>query len=223
MSYDIPYEDRELMDQIFLKFAPDGKELKGMTGLMQRCSSRNFDVVEKYKKYKEIYIYLNTLRNDCGLLPAKNSFDQHVEHMYLDDVYYADQYNRMEFGRGKLAELTFYAKQSQNRILITESIMEYKYRLECFIQKNDFDALAFVPASITRQYQLLTMIDKALSDILLSRISIVKSYRSRVRIPQKSLKTREQRILNAQNTIFIHDEQISQYKRVLLIDDFVGS
>jgi len=49
----------------------------------------------------------------------------------------------------------------------------------------------------------------------------VKYYPNGIAIPQKSLKTREQRIQNAKNTIFINDKKIHKYKKVFLIDDFV--
>ena len=51
----------------------------------------------------------------------------------------------------------------------------------------------------------------------------MKYYENDIHIPQKSLKTRKERIENARNTIFIHDTHISEYRKVLLIDDFVGS
>jgi len=52
---------------------------------------------------------------------------------------------------------------------------------------------------------------------------VIKYYEDNIAIPQKSLKTRAQRIENARNTIFIDDKNIQNYKKVLLIDDFVGS
>jgi hypothetical protein len=61
----------------------------------------------------------------------------------------------MDFGRGKLAELTFYAKQSQNKKLIAESIAEISPKLECNIHFEKYDAIAITPWSIKRQNQLL--------------------------------------------------------------------
>ena len=96
--------------------------------------------------------------------------------MNLDQVIYADQYKRMDFGRGKLAELTFYAKQSQSRKLLKRCIDMFIDRVKCYIQTDDFDALAFVPRSITRERQLLKLIDAALFEVELPRISIKKDY-----------------------------------------------
>jgi biotin operon repressor len=217
------YTTITLLDQYFLKFDADGTELKGYQGFVTWCQQRKLNIQDKADSYIKIIKHIDQIRNDCGLLDATQAFSKHVDHMNLDLVYYADQYKWMDFGRGKLAELTFYAKQSQNRKLITQSIELYKNKLEYLIRQENFDAIAFVPASITRQYQLLTMIDYALQDNDLPRIKIEKFYRSAVKIPQKSLKMREQRIKNAQQTIYVRDPQIKNYHKVLLIDDFVGS
>jgi len=219
----IDYATIHKLNQSFLKFDADGKELKGYQGFITWCQQRKLDVSGKAESYITIESHLQTIRNQCGLLDATQAFTQHVEHMNLDTVYYADQYKWMDFGRGKLAELTFYAKQSQSRSLIAQSIGLYKEKLICLIRKESIDAIAFVPASITRQYQLLTLMDFALHDIDLPRISIEKFYPGVVKIPQKSLKLRAQRIKNAQNTIFVRDNTAKNYHKVLLIDDFVGS
>jgi adenine/guanine phosphoribosyltransferase-like PRPP-binding protein len=52
-------------------------------------------------------------------------------------------------------------------------------------------------------------------------VNIIKYYPNDIAIPQKSLKTREQRIENAKTTIFINDKNIKNYKKIFLIDDFV--
>jgi len=61
----------------------------------------------------------------------------------------------MDFGRGKLAEMTFYAKTSQNKKLIAESLEEILPKLECLITRGSFDAIAVTPWSIERKNQLL--------------------------------------------------------------------
>jgi predicted amidophosphoribosyltransferase len=117
--------------------------------------------------------------------------------------------------------MTFFAKQSQNKDLIMESINEINLKLKCLISKEKFDAIAIIPWSIDRKKQLLQFLKQELKIINLPFINIIKYYPNNITIPQKSLKIREQRIQNARNTIFIDDENISKYKKVLLIDDFV--
>jgi orotate phosphoribosyltransferase-like protein len=129
----------------------------------------------------------------------------------------------MEFGRGKIAEIAFYAKQSQNKSLIKESLNLILPKLLCLIQREGFDAIAMTPWSIERKNQLLAYLRDAIIVSGLPFIQIVKYYENGITIPQKSLKTREDRIQNARNTIYVHDPDIASYKKVILIDDFVGS
>ncbi len=217
------FKDKHLLDEIFLKFTPRGSELTWYDGLAQRCTKRNMDVGKKAEAYITIHDHIQWLRNTCGLLDATQAFDQHVSQLHLDMVLYADQYKRMDFGRWKLAELTFFAKQSQSRKLLRRSIDIYIDSLICYIHTHQIDALAFVPWSITREQQLLKMLDAALYQIDLPRIRIKKYYQWETKVPQKSLKKREDRIENARETIYVRDEKTDQYETVLLIDDFVGS
>ncbi|NDK08059.1 hypothetical protein EOM39_02315 [Candidatus Gracilibacteria bacterium] len=217
------YKTTKTLEDIFYKFTPEGRILIGFNGLKEWCSERNLDVEEKVVNYISIYNHIQSLQDDCGLLKAKDTFGKHFEKVYLDNVYYADQYKRMEFGRGKLAEMTFYAKTSQNKELINQSINEIILKLECFIKKEKFDAIAITPWSIDRKNQLLQFLKNELKGLQIPFVNVIKYYANNIAIPQKSLKTREQRIQNARNTIFVDDKNIGKYKKVLLIDDFVGS
>ncbi len=67
------------------------------------------------------------------------------------------------------------------------------------------------------------ILKEKLKELDLPFINIIKYYPNDIAIPQKSLKTRQQRIIKAKNTIFINDENIKKYKKVFLIDDFVDS
>jgi hypothetical protein len=61
----------------------------------------------------------------------------------------------MEFGRGRLAEMTFFAKQSQEKKLIQTAIDAIFPQLLCLISRGKFDAIAITPWSIERKNQLL--------------------------------------------------------------------
>ncbi len=110
---------------------------------------------EKIKNFLKIAEHIKSLQDSCGLISAKNAFWKHFEKVYLDEIYYADQYNWMEFWRWKLAEMTFYAKQSQNKKLIIEVNNQVFMKLECIINNWKFDAIAITPHSIERKNQLL--------------------------------------------------------------------
>lgn len=216
------YATKNLLDDIFLKFSPTGEKMLGATWLAQWCKKRDLDPKEKATAYINIYKHIQSLRDDCGLLDATDAFEKNVDTYHMTATYYADQYKWMDFGRGKLAELTFYGKQSQSRTLIDESVGLFVDKITCFVRQRHIDAIAFVPPSISRQQQLLYIINTHI-DQTIPRIHIEKFYTGDTKIPQKSLKKRADRIENAQKTIYVRDETTKNYKTVLLIDDFVGS
>lgn len=217
------YKITKILEDIFYKFTPEWKILQWFTGLKEWCNERKLDVEEKTTNYLSIYNHIQSLQDNCWLLNAKDTFWKHFEKVYLDNMYYADQYKRIEFWRWKLAEMTFYAKTSQNKDLINQSIGEIMLKLECFIKNEKFDAIAIIPWSIDRKNQLLQFLKIDLKSLQIPFINVIKYYANNIAIPQKSLKTREQRIQNARNTIFVDDKNIKKYKKVLLIDDFVWS
>ncbi len=73
------------------------------------------------------------------------------------------------------------------------------------------------PWSIERRNQLLGYLADAIRVCDIPFVRVIKYYENSIRIPQKSLKTRDERIQNARNTIYVDDKNISKYKRVLLI------
>ncbi len=217
------FKTQKLLNDIFLKFSPEWEILEGFSGIEKWCETRKLNIKQKVKDYLSINNYIENLQNSCGLLKANKSFWKCFDEVFLDSIFYADQYTRIEFWRGKLAELTFYAKQSQNKQLINRSIDEVFIKLECVIRKKKFDAIAITPWSIDRKKQLLWFLKDKLKILWLPFVNIIKYYPNNIAIPQKSLKTREQRIQNAKNTIFIDDNKAKNYKKIFLLDDFVGS
>ena len=81
---------------------------------IKRCDSRNLDIEDKATQFVNIYNHIQSIQNNCGLLDVSTIFAQNIQDSAIDQLYYADQYKRMEFGRWKLAEITFFAKQSQH-------------------------------------------------------------------------------------------------------------
>jgi len=214
---------KDFLEQNFYKFSPEWKILIWFEWMKEWCKSRNMNLEEKVNNFLKVAEYIKNLQNSCGLISAKDIFWKHFDEKFLNEIYYADQYNWMEFWRWKLAEMTFYAKQSQNKKLINEVNNKIFLKLECIIKKWDFDAIAITPHSIERKNQLLWFLKVKLKILNLPFVNIIKYYPNNIAIPQKSLKTRQQRIQNAKNTIFINDNNIKKYKKVFLIDDFVGS
>ena len=219
LSYDVI----QTIQESFYKFAENGKMLEWIRGFNERCVLRNLPVEEKANTYYKVKKHIDMMKNKCWVIETYDTFSKHVHHMYLDKVYYADQYNWMEFGRWKLAEMTFFAKQSQNIKLINACIELIIHKIACIVEKKEIDSIAIVPPSIARVNQLLKILQKKLAHIGLPVVKIVKYYPNKIPVPQKSLKTREQRLRNAQETILIAEKSDHGYKKTLLIDDFVWS
>lgn len=222
-NYSPDFKTKKLLEEFFYKFSPEWKLMIWFEWIKKWCEDRKMNLEEKINNFIKIKEHIEELQNYCWLISAKNSFWKHFENIYLDEIFYADQYNWMEFWRWKLAEMTFYAKQSQNRDLIEQANNEIFLKLECIILNWNFDAIAITPWSIDRKNQLLWLLKEKLEKLNIPFLNIIKYYENNIPIPQKSLKTREQRIQNAKNTIYVEDKNINKYKKVFLIDDFVGS
>lgn len=222
-DHDFDLDDVRMLKSSFLKYTADGGILEGVQWFIQRCEKRNFDMYEKIEDYRLIYSTIESLRTSCYLLDAGGEFCKHVQEMSLDALYYAWQYKRNEFGRGKLAEQWFYAKQTQHKELLHTVCSAVVDQITCLVKTHHIDALALTPPSIKRELQILNILDEYLAHINLPRIQLVKDYPHGIITPQKSLRKRADRILNARNTIYVYDKYVSTYNHVLLIDDFVGS
>lgn len=219
----VDFKTKKFLDNSFYKFDSDWKLLKGFDWFKFWLTSRNFDFQKSLDNYKKVFNYVESIENNCWLLDATNIFSKKFEKNYMIKVFYASEYSFMEFGRSKLAEMTFYAKQSQSPSLINESIDEIFYKLECLIKTENIDAIGITPWSIDRKNQLLWILKTRLWVFNLPFVNILKYYESNIAIPQKTIKSKQGRIKNAQNTIFVHDENIKKYSKILLIDDFVWS
>lgn len=219
----VDYKTKKFLDDNFYKFDSDWKILEWYDGFVIWVKDRKFDLENSVNNYKKIINYVENLENNCWLLDASEIFNKKFDKNFMQKVFYAWEYSFMEFGRSKLAEMTFYAKQSQNSKLINQSIDEIFYKLECLIKNEKIDAIAITPWSIDRKNQLLWILKVRLWIFNLPFVNIVKYYENGIAIPQKSIKSKEGRIKNATNTIFVDDKDIHKYKNILLIDDFVWS
>ncbi len=219
----LPYSQVKIMEESFFKFSASGEIQEGIEGFYAWCKERKLNPQDKIGDYISIYKHIEKIRTSCGVIDATDAFDAISGDSYFSHIFYADQYKWMDFGRGKLAELTFYAKQSQKLSLINASIDMIIHKIRCLIGKYKIDHIAIVPPSIQRKNQLLKILKKKLEILNLPFLSIVKDFPNDIPIPQKSLKNREQRLENAKKTIIVKEEKIQKENTILLIDDFVGS
>ncbi|MCL1876491.1 ArsR family transcriptional regulator [Candidatus Saccharibacteria bacterium] len=224
---DISPDKARFLDDNYLYITPDGFLKTGVVGLVdwaERTGDRQpFDkLVDSYIKTRK---QADTFFNKQGLIVADKKISDVFQKIYLNKVYFSDFYSLPRFGRTKLGHMMFYAKQSQNRILIARIAELIRPHLQNVIAMESVDTIAFVPPSIDRKVQFLKLLKWNLA-IDMPETFLEKRYPGQVRIAQKSLKTLNERIDNARNTIFISDYsdvKNLEDRTILLIDDASGS
>jgi predicted amidophosphoribosyltransferase len=96
---------------------------------------------------------------------------------------------------------------------------EIRPRIIAFVQSQNADAIGFVPPTIRRELQLMKFIQTHLN--LPFPVVEIRKTSGIIPVPQKSLSKLEERIRNAENTFAVTERRA--FKRVILIDDAVGS
>jgi len=206
-------------DKDYLYISPDGQLYNGAAGFFLWCQERQFEHKQKAIEYVQIMKKYQGFRKN-GLIDGIKKIQQtFLDQVYLDQCYYLDFYSIERFGKTKLGSLLLYGKQNQDLNLIDQVYQITKDRIIKFIQEEQIDAVAFIPPTLERRIQFQKEFERLLN-ISLPKIKLVK-IQNDVAISQKSLNKIEDRIKNARNTIFVEEEKA--YKKILLIDDAIGS
>jgi hypothetical protein len=170
----IDYKSRKILDESFLKFTPTGEKLAWFQGMQVWCKERNLSFVSKAAEYVSIYAHLESIRNPCGAIDGTKYIKWIFPSSAIDTLLYMDQYTWMDFGRWKLAELAYFAKQSQNKVLIQNTLQEVLPKIECILSHQKIDAIWIIPWSIERKNQLLGNLKQALHTFWIPQIQIIK-------------------------------------------------
>lgn len=208
------------IDEYFLFITPEGKLLYGMDG---------FEFwAKRYQSHKSI----NTLAKKYAQVTHKQSSKPWIdvtEKMHdafdspaVDKLLIADVYSFPIFGRTKLAKLVMHAKQSQHRRLMKSIAQTIRPIILSIIQTFSLEAVAFIPPTIPRPVQLMEELEASLS-LPLPKLDIAKVIPGDVPVPQKSLSELSDRIINARSSIFPINPGENRFKRILLLDDVVGT
>lgn len=220
----LPEYTKRIIQENFLSITPDGNLLYGLEGF-------NY-WVNTYQKNKSFIAlaqeYLHTIEEQKKLfskegwldatIKVKNSFKE----VFIDCLLYQDIYSYKIFGRTKLAKMTMYAKQVGAQKLITKIATMAKPLLIKIIKKYSINAVAYIPPTVPRPLQFMDEFSVQLN-LPLPEIKLTKVIPGDIPIPQKTLASTEERIINARDSIYLRDSRESIYKNVLLVDDVVGS
>ena len=221
----------EFLQKNYLYISPSGQMLYGREGFLNWVINTNQQkhlekLITEYTKLKKA---TSKHFNKIGLIEAKTKIKNTFPKNYLNNVYFADFYSiddaeshsLPKFGKTTLGQKVLHSKQAQLEDIINEIANEIKNKVLRLISKEKIEAVAFIPPTIPRKIQFLKEIERNLN-LKLPTIKLVKSYSGQVPIAQKTLSKLEERIKNAQQSIFIKDINVN-YERILIIDDAIGS
>jgi DNA-binding transcriptional ArsR family regulator len=203
----------------FILITPDGERFDGIFGFSKWCKKQSLDIGKTYSEYiKTISKYQKFIGINQLIEATKKfrlTFPQYID---LEKVYYCDFYAIERFGKTKLGNLMFYGKQSQNLKLIKEVCEIVKPTILEFIKENNINAVAFVPPTINRDVQFMSVLQRELN--LSIPIIKLKKLVNDIAVQQKTIKLADDRIINAENIVV---EMNPSFENVLILDDAVGS
>lgn len=217
------YEEKWEYDNIFknyVYFWADWKYLSWIDWFKIWCKDRNIDFQKEVNFYKKTVSKYDFFKDDHGFINWIDKLKSTFWDIYLDEIYYLDFYSIEKYWKTLLWNLLLYAKQNGDKDLINEIVSKIRNPILTLISEKNIDSLAYIPPSIKRNIQLMFEIKNLLS-IKLPSLNLVKIFKDKV-VPQKSLSKREDRIINARDTIFILDKEFES-ENMLIIDDAVWS
>lgn len=215
---------QRIIAENFLSITPDGKLLYGIEGF-------NYWVIRygKKKSYSILVQEYTTILEEQKKhfvkekwIEATSKLRDTFQEEYIDHLLFQDVYSYRIFGRTKLAKLVMYAKQTGVKRLIDEIAVLAKPVIEKIINVYSINAIAYIPPTVPRPLQFMDEFARQL-DLSLPEITLVKVIPGDIPIPQKTLASLEERIINARDSIYPKQTKTSSCKNVLLIDDVVGS
>lgn len=220
-EYNIDHETIKIIDDNFTLLEPDGVEIEGFNGFVKWCNDRKYKVEDRASEYVKLIKEYDNFKKD-GFIDATQklitTFKE--EDRFLDELHYMYPYSFPIYGKTKMGQWLFHAKQTQNKNLMRKVINIVVPQIENLIKEKGVNAISFVPPTVPRNIQFMSELRKHLN-INLPIIKIEK-IKTEIMIQQKSLKEITDRIKNAEGTMVINTEN-TNYKKMLIIDDFTGS
>ena len=209
---------KNIINENYLVITPSGEQKDGWNGFTYWCDKQKLPLGKTAIEYERTLKKYAPYKKD-GLIDGMYKIKHTFDHIYLDKVFYLDFYSIERFGKTRLGQLLLYAKQSQNKGLIHELVMQIKPKIDQLLKKFTIDAVGFIPPTVRREVQLMKELERQLN-LPVPSINLVK-VKTPIAVPQKTLTKLEDRIENARSTIVVDDTHT--YDTLLLIDDALGS
>jgi len=214
-----PDKDNKLIEEDYIYVSPSGEMLRGLEGFQKWCEKNKFSVEKEKSLFIENIKAIQKYKRE-GLISAKKSILAGSKNIKLNDIFFSDFYNFGHFGKTKLGQLVYLGKSSQNKTLIREIVKIVRPSILQIIEKYKIKLICFIPPTIDRKIQFLDVFRRYLQ-IDLEEVKAIK-VPSQTKVPQKTLRKLEDRIINAEKTIAINPNQEIN-SNILIIDDATGS
>ncbi|EKE20142.1 MAG: hypothetical protein ACD_8C00050G0005 [uncultured bacterium] len=212
-------EDDQVIENNYVYVSPSGEIRRGIDGFKTWCQKNAFDFSKEKKLLAEKIKAVQKIKKN-GLVSAKKKILSATGNLNLNEVFFSDFYNLDHFGKTKLGQLVYLGKSSQNKEIIGEIATIIKPAILDLIEKYEIGMICFIPPTIDRKVQFLDVLKNRLK-LKLPEIVAVK-IPSATKVPQKTLRKLEDRIINAQKTIAVNPNQ-KITSNILIIDDATGS
>lgn len=217
-------QDSQHLEKHYVTVTPSGEVLSGLQGFqswaLKTQQHKHFKALA-HEYVKNHSALMSQHRNSEGLIDATFKIQETFDACFLDYLYYQEFYSIPKFGKTKTGQLIFLGKSGQDMHSIEELAALCKQSIENIIKICNIDCVVFTPHSIPRKISFLKEFQRMLA-IPLPTATLLKVFSGKTPIAQKSLSKLADRIENASNTIFLQEAQLP-FKRILLIDDAVGS
>ena len=218
----IPQNQYDIIEKNFYNLLPDGTEEYGIQAFINWCLKRKYNIEQKAKEYYDsILPFEKSEKEKYAINVTSKIKDTFKNNSYLDELWYLYPYSIAVFGKTKISQLIFHAKQTQDLALMKRVFSIIDKHIHSYISHIKPDAVAFIPPTVPRKKQIMKELKKFLN-LSLPEIQIEK-IKTGILVQQKSLKDLSDRIYNAEHTMIVSSKTNKPYKKLLLIDDFTGS
>ena len=215
---EVPESVKTFLHKNFFFVSPVGESYDGVEAMKVWCERQHLPLNKTIREFQKTFAKYAVYKKD-GLIDGINKLKSTFDQVYLDELYYFDFYAIDRFGKTKLGYYLLYSKQGQSMSFMKQLINDVKPRIERIISTQKFDAIAFVPATVKRELQIMKLLQQECYFGL--PIIEIQKIKTPIIVPQKTLSKLADRVQNARNTMLV--TQKVAYDRILLIDDAVGS
>lgn len=217
----VTFEQENFLKCHFILIDPLGNLLEGLDAMKYWCEKQNLPLDKTILEYIETRTKYLSYFNHDELIDGTEKLIQTkgVSEVGVDKLFYLDFYAIERFGKTRLGTLMHYAKQGQNKGLMKQIVSEIRQRVYRLIDEKNIDAVLFVPPTIDRKVQIMSVLQKLLQ--IDKPVVKVDKIKNQIVVPQKALSKIFERIANAKNTFYVPNQP--KFRRILIIDDAIGS